>query len=370
MAKRTTQLEQETETAGRPTGDPAKVEAFTGRVFGESAGAVMVTLAILGDRLGLFKALDAAGPATSAELAARADVDERYAREWLAALASWGWVTYDPERSRFTLPVEHAAVLAHEGTHSSFGGVFQFIAGTWSRLDALTEAFRLGGGVPSASYGADLFHGEERFSAVFYETDLVKTWLPHTERFQKVLAAGGHVVEIGSGHGKAAINLAKAFPQARITGFDIHAPSVATANERARAAGVADRVRFEVRDASKGLPGSYDAGLACFVLHDMVDPRGGLTALRQALKPRAPLFICEVRGEERLEQAAGPMGAFLYGASLLYCMPVSLAENGEGLGNMGLPPSRPPASAHEGGFDQAPVLPVEDPMVRLFEAVA
>src|SRR5262245_14007277 len=191
--------------------DQARVEAFAGRALGDAAGALPTCMRVLGDRLGLFRDLAAHGPATSAELARRVGVNERYAREWLGGMASAGYVTYDASARSFTLPPEHAPVLAEEGGPFFLGGLYAMFPSNVGIVDRLAEAFRGGGGVPQSAYREDFWDGLERFTAGWFENLLLPVWLPAMPAVHARLEAGAALADVGCGHGRAAIKLAQAY---------------------------------------------------------------------------------------------------------------------------------------------------------------
>jgi hypothetical protein len=223
-----------TEDAGSPQAEAAAAEAFVGRVIGDFAGLASSLMAAIGDRLGLFKALAAGGPATSAELAQRTGVQERYAREWLSAMASARYLSYDAAGGRFDLPKEHAPVLAEEGGPMFFGGGYQQWLSIVRVLDRVIEAFRAGGGVPYEAYDQDLWEGTERFTAGWFDHLLVQHWLPAVPDVRAAVERGALVADVGCGHGRALIRLAQAFPASRFVGYDVHGPSVERGGERGR----------------------------------------------------------------------------------------------------------------------------------------
>jgi 2-polyprenyl-3-methyl-5-hydroxy-6-metoxy-1,4-benzoquinol methylase len=351
----------------QPAIDQAKQEAFVGKVLADASGLTSTVLASIGDRLGLFKDLAANGPATSTQLAARAGINERYAREWLSGMATAGYLEYDATSSRFTLPPEHASALAEEGGPFFFGGVHQMLMGMTRPLDQLTEAFRHGGGVPQSAYDDDMWDGMERFTVGWFNNLLVQQWIPAMPDVQAKLEQGAEVVDVGCGRGRALIKLAQAYPNSRYVGYDSFEPTIARATANAEAAGVADRVRFEQLDASGGLPEQYDVITTFDVVHDAVDPRGLLRAIRKALKPDG-IYVClDINCSEKLEENVGPLGAFFYGASVLYCMTTSLAHDGEGLGTLGLHEPKVRELCAEAGFSSVQRVPLENPFNNLYE---
>lgn len=350
--------------------DQERADAFVGKALGDLSASTSVLLAILGDRLGLFTTLAEAGPATSEQLARRAGIAERYAREWLAGMAAAGYLDYDQHTTAYRLPPEHQPVLAQEGGPVFFGGVYQELSGTLGVLDRLAEAFRTGSGVPSDAYSEHFFTGLERFTAGWFNNLLLPEWLPAIPAVSQLLDAGADVADVGCGRGRALITLAKAFPAGRYVGYDVHGPSVEAARQAAEAAGVADRVRFERRDvAAAGLPAGYDVVFTFDVVHDAVDPAGLLRAIRAALRPDGRYVCVDINASHRPEENTGPIAAFLYGFSILYCMTSSLAHGGAGLGTCGFNPYTAEQMCKEAGFSQAHRLPLENPFNNVYEIV-
>ncbi len=350
----------------QPTIDQAKAEAFLGKVLSDTSGMTVTMMASIGDRLGLFKNL-AYGPATSAQLAARASINERYAQEWLGAMASAGYVEYDPAGSHFTLPPEHVPVLAQENGPFFFGGIHQMLAGMIGQHQQLIQAFERGGGVPQSAYDNNMWDGLERFTAGWFENLLVPLWIPAMPDVQAKLERGAAVADVGCGRGRALIKLAQTYPDSHYIGYDIFEPVIAQASTNAERAGVADRVRFQYLDASKGLPEAYDVITTFDVVHDAVDPRGLLKAMRQALRHDGRYVCLEINCSDKLEENAGPLGAFFYSVSILYCMTTSLAGGGEGLGTAGLPEAKIRALCTEAGFSSVRRVPLENPFNTLYE---
>ena len=233
-----------------PQIDAAKQEAFVGKVLGDASSAMVTVLSSIGDRLGLFKELASNGPATSNELAMRASINERYAREWLGGMASAGYLEYDPSSRTFTLPPEHVAALAQENGPFFFGGMFQLMSGLEGTFDKLLDAFRNGGGVPQAAYTSHFWDGLERFTAGWFEHLMLQQWLPAMPDVQRKLEQGALAADVGCGRGQASIKLAAAFPKSRFVGYDLFEPTIEEARQKAREAGVDDRVSFEHLDAA------------------------------------------------------------------------------------------------------------------------
>lgn len=347
--------------------DQAKTEAFAGRVLGDISACMVTLLAALGDWLGLFKDLATRGPATSVELAARAGVNERYAREWLGGMAAARYIEHDPASGRFTLPPEHEPSLAQEGEPFFVGGQYQTLLAAIAQIGQVEEAFRIGGGVPQSAYDDSLWDGQERLSARWIEHLLAQVWLPALPEIQAKLERGAAVADVGCGRGLALIKLAQAYPNSYYVGYDLFEPAIARASENARTAGVADRVRFQQLDATNGLPAQFDVISTFDVVHDAADPCRLLRAIRQALRPDG-IYLCAERNcSDTLEENIGPIGALFYGMSLFYCMTTSLAVGGAGLGTLGLPEARLREMCIEAGFCNVNRLPLENPFTVLYE---
>jgi SAM-dependent methyltransferase len=324
-------------------------------------------MAGIGDRLGLFAALAQEGPASSTELALRANTNERYTREWLGAMGSAGYLDYDPTTACFSLPPEHVPVLAQEAGPMFFGGVHQMLLGMVTPINLLIQAFRDGGGVPQSAYGDNMWDGLERFTAGWFENLLVQQWIPAMPDLDAKLRVGAFVADIGCGRGRASIKLAQTYPTSCFVGYDVFGPTIARATANAECAGVADRVRFQELDASKGIPEQYDVITTFDVIHDAVDPRGLLRAIRAGLRPDG-IYVClDINASHRLEENAGPLRAFFYGCSNLYCMTTSLAHGGEGLGTTGFNEATVRALCAEAGFASVRRLPLENPFNIVYE---
>src|SRR6266700_4796815 len=355
-----------TDMTMQQTIDQAKADAFVGKVLADTAALAVTVMSSIGDRLGLFKQL-AQAPATSEELAERAHINERYAREWLGAMASAGYLEYDSAAGRFTLPPEHAPVLAQEGGPVCFGGVQEEMVGLAGPINQLMQALRSGGGVPMEAYDPSTWEGVTRFTSGWFENLLVPVWLPAMPEVQAKLERGALVADVGCGQGKALIKLAQTYPQSRYIGYDSFAPSIEQARINAQTAGVADHVRFEHRDVSAGLPEQYDVITTFDVIHDAIDPRGLLRTIRQALRPDGRYVCLDINCAERLEGNAGPLGSLFYGFSVLYRMTTSLSGHGEGLGTVGLPEGKLQELSLEAGFSSVRRVPLENPFNNLYE---
>ena len=348
--------------------DEAAFEAFADKVLVDYAGANAFFLASIGDRLGLFGELAENGTATSGELAGRTGLQERYVREWLGGMAAAGYLDYEPSTTRYSLPAEHVPVLAQEAGPAFFGcAFFDFSTNFGETYHQLLDAFRTGGGVSQEAYGAEVAESIERFTAPWFEHMLVAEWLPEMPVVMTKLTEGASVCDIGCGRGRAVIKLAQAYSKSTFVGLDVYEPAVRAAEAAAENAGVADRVRFEIRDAADGLGGRYDVITTFDVVHDSVDPGAILRAIRAALEPNGRYVCVEINCADRPEGNTGPLGTVLYGLSLAYCLPVSLAEGGAGLGTLGLPESKLTELALEAGFSEVRRLPIENPFNSVYE---
>jgi 2-polyprenyl-3-methyl-5-hydroxy-6-metoxy-1,4-benzoquinol methylase len=356
-----------TETA-QLTRSETTVEGFAEKVLGDYAGANAFLMAGLGDRLGLFAVLAANEPQSSAELADRTGLQERYLREWLAGMTAAGYLSYDPPSGRYAMPDAHVPVLAEEAGIWFFGAAFfDFSTNYGETFHMLLDAFRSGGGVSQEAYGEEVAASIDRFTAPWFEHRLVVEWIPAMPNVQALLEEGAAVCDVGCGRGRALITLAEAFPRGQFVGIDAYEPAIRGARARAQNAGVQDRVRFEVADAAAGLQGRFDVITTFDVIHDSADPAGILRAIHDALEPTGRYVCVDINCAENPEGNIGPLGTVLYGSSLAYCLPVSLATGGAGLGTLGLTPSRLNELAREAGFSHLRQVPIDDPFNNLYE---
>jgi SAM-dependent methyltransferase len=313
--------------------DFGRVEQFMHQVVGDLGAGLSAVLIHIGDRLGLYRAMGDGAPVTSAELAARTGLAERYVREWLHNQAAAGWVTYDPAGATFTLPVEHAILVADETQPTFLLGGFDFVASMWADEPAITNAFRTGDGIGWHEHDHRLFVGTERFFRPGYQANLVAAWLPELGGVVDALQRGARVADVGCGYGAASILLGESYPKSTIVGFDYHTASIEAARTRAREARVDDRVTFEVAGA-KDFTGSYDLVCLFDCLHDMGDPVGAARHVREQLAPGGTLLLVEPAAADRPEDNHHPLGRLMYAASTMICTPASLAQEvGLGLGN-------------------------------------
>ncbi len=321
--------------AMQPALDMEKVQHFAFKVLGDVTANQMGTLNMVADRLDLWTKLAQSGPVTSDAFAEYAQINERYGREWLSAMACHGYLAYNDRTRQFNLPPEHAAVLADPDSPFYLTSAYSTQKAFWNNLDLLTEAFRQGGGVPQDRYGDEFWRAFERFTRAGFHNNLVQDWIPAMPEADAALRAGGTAADVGCGNGQALLYLAKGYPAASFVGYDSYAPAIAAANANAREAGVPERVRYEVCDVTKGIPGQYDLITTFDVVHDMPRPRPALKEIKRALKPGGTYFVLEFNFsgdlQENIDHPFG-IGAFGYSASVNYCMTQALAVGGEGIG--------------------------------------
>jgi SAM-dependent methyltransferase len=303
--------------------DAAKLDAFMGKAVADMGAAMHATLVVIGDKLGLYKAMAGAGPMTSTELAAKTKTSERYVREWLNANAASGFVTYDASTKKFELPPEQAFAL----NTLDLPGAYHIISACFKDEPKITQAFRTGEGVGWHEHDANLFFGTERFFRPNYENNLLSSWLPALEGLPEKLAKGALVADVGCGHGSSTILMAKAFPKSRFCGFDYHSGSIEYARHVAGRDGLLDQITFEVA-SSKSYPinGGYDFVTFFDCLHDMGDPTGAAKHVLESLKPDGTWMIVEPFANDAPEQNHNPIGRIYYSASTMLCTPASLAQ--------------------------------------------
>jgi SAM-dependent methyltransferase len=308
--------------------DQTRVEAFAGQIATEIGAALNAALVTVGDQLGLYRAMADGQPVTAATLAARTDTHERYVREWLNAQAAGGFVTYDSGDDAYTLPAEHAFVLADDSSPVAMAGIFQAATAVMDARARVADRFRSGLGVGWHEHHEGLFCGTERAFGANYRFHLVAEWLPALTGVVEKLECGGLVADVGCGHGASTILMAQAFPASKFIGYDAHPESIATARTRAQEAGVGDRVRFEVADATDFPGAGYDLIAFFDSLHDLGDPVGAARRARAALAHDGSCLLVEPFAGDRIEDNLNPVGRMYYGFSTLVCTPGSLSQPG------------------------------------------
>lgn len=306
--------------------DESKLNAFMGKAVADMGAAIHGAIILLGDRLGLYKAMADSKPITPEELARRTGLNERYVREWLNANAASGYVEYDAAEKTYTLPPEQALALAVDDSPVYLPGAFQILSACYHDAPKIEEAFRTGNGVGWHEHHHDLFHGTERFFRPNYNANLISSWIPALDGVEQRLRSGAKVADVGCGLGASTILMAKAYPNSTFYGFDYHDRSIELAREAAKKAGVADRIHFEIAMA-KNFPGNdYDFVAFFDCLHDMGDPAGAAAHVRQALKPEGVWMIVEPYAEDTPEANHNPIGRIFYSASTMLCVPASMSQ--------------------------------------------
>lgn len=319
-------IQEHTSPSSMPAVDEAKLEAFMGQAVTDMAAAASAPLVMLGDQLGIYKAMAGAGPLTSEELAQRSGLHERYLREWLANQAAGGYVTYDAASGKYTLPPEQAMALADDESPYFVGGAYELLAAMFADEESIAESFRTGEGFGWHQHDPRLFEGTERFFRPGYKASLVPEWIPALDGVQDKLEQGASVADIGCGHGASTILMAEAFPRSRFVGFDYHDASIREATKAAERAGVAGRVRFEQAAASDFPGAGYDLVAAFDCLHDMGDPVGAAKHVRDTLAPDGTFMLVEPFAGDHLEDNLNPVGRMFYAASTQICTPHSRSQ--------------------------------------------
>jgi SAM-dependent methyltransferase len=306
--------------------DSDKLMQFVFRAVDEVGATLNTALVVMGDKLGLYRAMAGAGPLTPAELAERTSTSERYVREWLNAQAAGGYVEYEADSGRYVLPPEQSVALTDEESPAFLPGFFQIALGSVHDSPRIAEAVRTGVGVGWHDHVHDVHEGCERFFRPGYNANLVTAWLPALDGVVEKLERGARVADVGCGHGASTIVMAKAFPSSTFVGSDYHEGSIATARERATEAGVDGRVRFETDPASSYAGDGYDLVTMFDCLHDMGDPVGAARHVRQSLAPDGTWMIVEPFAGDRVEENLTPVGRAYYSFSTLLCTPASLSQ--------------------------------------------
>lgn len=313
-------------TISTPQFNEAKLHEFMGKAVCDMGAAMHGVLILLGDRLGLYKAMADSKPVTSAELASRTKTSERYVREWLNASAASGYVTYDAATKTYTLPPEQAMALAVENGPAFLPGAYEIVLSCFSDVGKIEDAFKTGKGVGWHEHHHALYHGVERFFRPGYLMNLTTSWIPALSGVEQKLRNGAKVADIGCGLGASTILMAKAFPKSEFYGFDYHEGSIAMAREAAKREGIGDRLHFEVASA-KNYPGKdYDFVAFFDCLHDMGDPNGAAAYVHSTMKPDGTWMIVEPYAEDATEANFNPVGRVFYSASTLLCVPASMSQ--------------------------------------------
>jgi SAM-dependent methyltransferase len=352
--------------ATRPALDIARLQTFSEKVMHDFAAAMVALACAVGDRLGLFRALADSGNVSLSTLAELTRMDDRLLREWLRTLTAAGYLYYDAADQTYSLPAELAELLATEDGAMRLAGGFQLLLGLAGPIEQITKAFRSGRGVTQSAYPDHLWQGMERMSAAWFDNFMVQQWLPAAGLLPR-LRSGIRVADLGCGSGRALLRLATEFPASSFVGYDAFPGTLARARNNARLAGLENRVFFRELDITGGIPERFDLIMTLNSLHDVVDLPLGIQAIRRALLPGGSWLILEGNCSDKLEDNLGTLGTILYGTSLFYNTPVSLAGGGPGEGALALPESKMRRLCEAARFELRR-LSVPNPMHALYQA--
>lgn len=348
--------------------DKDKAKAFTQRLFTDMAGAMAAGLGYVGTKTGLFRTMAGKGPMQLQQVIEASELQPRYVEEWLKGMVSAGYLEYDPGTETYTLPDEHAYLLASDDTDHFAGGLLHMAPLTLTAAPKVAQAFEHGGGVPFEAYGEDGVLALDLVNRGNYEHRFASYWLQAVPHVVEKLESGGRALDVGCGVGRVSLALAKVFPRARFLGVDLDVESVRRANNAAIAAGVDDRVRFHVSAVSElDADDDFDLITACDCVHDFASPVSTLIDIRERLKPEGTLFVVEPKVADKLEDNRNPVATMFYGFSVFHCMTQSLAQGGPGLGTC-MGPTQTGQLMREAGFTQFETLDIKS-QVNLFYAV-
>jgi SAM-dependent methyltransferase len=309
----------------KPAVDDRKLHELLGKMVVELGAAANAPLVLIGDKLGLYRAIAEAGSVSSFELAKHTGTSERYIREWLSAQAASGFVAYDTETERFSLTPEQTLVFADQDSPVLLTGGFYSVASLYADEPKLVEAFKTGRGIAWGDHDGCLFCGVEKFFRPSYRAHLTQDWIPALGTVEQALKRGATVADVGCGHGASTLIMAETYPASTFIGFDYHPESIAHARELAEKAGLTN-VKFEVATA-KEFPGQdYDLVTFFDCLHDMGDPAGAAAHVKSTLKPDGSWMIIEPFAGDSLAENLNPVGRVYYAFSTSVCTPSSLSQ--------------------------------------------
>jgi SAM-dependent methyltransferase len=303
-----------------------KLQAFLEKAIADLGAMISAPLIMLGEKLGIYRAMAGAGPLSAEEVAFRAGVAERPVREWLANQAAGGYISYDADNDMFTLEPEQALALADETSPVYMLGAFEMIAALYAQEERITEGFRTGKGMGWHEHDPRLFHATERFFRPGYRAHLIDEWIPALDGVKAKLERGARVADVGCGHGASTVLMAEAFPVSKFHGFDYHDGSITRARELAKASRASESLDFAVA-AAKDFPGEdYDLVCAFDCLHDMGDPVGAAAHILKTLAADGTFMLVEPFANDDLADNLNPVGRVFYGGSTLVCTPASLSQ--------------------------------------------
>jgi 2-polyprenyl-3-methyl-5-hydroxy-6-metoxy-1,4-benzoquinol methylase len=356
--------------------DTAKTEAFAERLFGAALGAVDVATVYIGDRLGLYRALEERGSLTARELAEAAGIHERYAREWCEQQAVTGILQVetkgDAESRRFVLPAEHAIALVDPDDMNSIAPLARAVVSCFDVLPPLLEAFRTGGGVPWSAFGTDGIESQGDFNRPWLRNVLTQDYLPAVADVHERLTTGARVADVACGVGWAGISIAKAYPNTTVVGLDPDDSSIALARRFASEEELSDRTAFEVHDATQPLPGGpFDLVIVVEAIHDMSQPVEVLTRIRESLAPGGTVIVADEAVGETFTAPSDDVERFMYGVSVLMCLPAGMAEQPSAMTGTVIRPDTFRRYSTEAGFARVEVLEqIEHAMLRFYRLFA
>ncbi len=346
--------------------DERKIEALLGKAVTDFGATISTSMAVVGDRLGLYKAVARYGPLDSQKLASITGTHERYVRDWLVNQAAGGYIMYDPEENQYSMTPEQTALMADEDSPFYVAGGFQLFSALIKAEGRVLHNIRSGDGMYWTEHDPGLFEGTERFFRPGYEQNLVKSWIPALKGVEAKLISGARVADVGCGHGASTIILAKAYPKSRFWGFDFHNASIARARLAAEEAGVADRITFEVSGATEFPRKDYSLIAFFDCLHDLPDPVGAIRRSHSALAPDGTVLIVEPMATEDVAGNLNPVGRIYSAASVFVCMPNAIAGGGIPLGTLASEKSLREV-VNKGGLSHFTRI-AETPFNRIFEA--
>ena len=312
--------------------DSKKLEEFVMKAVADMGSSLSAMMVMLGEKLGLYKALQQNGPLTSEELSNKTNTSERYIREWLASQAASGYISYNPSDRKFSISPENAMVLADENSPAYLLGGYQILRSIFKDEDKFVKIFQTGEGLRWGEHHHDLFEGTAKFFKPSYMSNLVSSWIPSLEGVEEKLKKGAKVADIGCGYGVSTAIMAKAYPNSQFYGFDNHLPSIEKAKEHASKYNINENIKFSLVSANESIGNDYDLVAFFDCLHDMGDPLGALKFARQSLKNDGTCMIVEPMANDNIEENLNLVGRIYYSASSLICVPNSLADNGIALG--------------------------------------
>jgi SAM-dependent methyltransferase len=352
-------------------------DAFIERFMQSVSGTFDIFSIYIGDRLGLYRALAVRGPSTSTALAAYTSTNERYIREWLEQQTVAGILevedeTLPAEYRRYQVPPGHIEPLIHCDSLNYMAPLAQLIVGTVRPLPQLLNAYRHGGGVPFDAYGPDLREGQASLNCPAFTRQLAYEWLPSLQDVHSRLQSDppARVADIGCGYGWSSIGIAQGYPKVQVDGFDLDEISIAKAKENSQINGVSDRVTFQVRDASDpALAGRYDLVTAFECIHDMSNPVGALRMMRNLAGEQGTVLVMDERVGDTFSAKGNDIDAFMYGFSILHCLPVGMDNGSSAATGTVMRPDTLRQYAAEAGFRDVEVLPIDNTFFRFYRLI-